>query len=61
MPLFAHHTKSYLGIEMEINGHSYPDGAFDHAVFLGALLLMAYGVFAIVRDLVRWRRRQKVT
>lgn len=61
MPLFGHHTKSYLGIDMEINGHPFPDGAFDHAVFLGAVLLMAYGTFALIRDLFRWRRRQRVT
>ncbi len=61
MPLFGHHTKSYLGIDMEINGRSFPDGAFDHAVFLGAVLLMAYGIFAMVRDLLRWRRRQRVS
>jgi hypothetical protein len=60
MPLLGHHTKSYLGIDMEINGRTFPDGAFDHAVFLGAVLLMAYGVFALVRDLLRWRRRQRV-
>jgi hypothetical protein len=61
MPLLAHHTRSYLGINIEINERPFPDGAFDHAVFLGAVLLMAYGVFAMVRDLLRWRRRQRVT
>jgi hypothetical protein len=58
MPLFGHHTQTYLGIEVDINGHPFPDGPFDHALFLGAVLLAAYGAFALGRDLLRWRRKR---
>ena len=57
MPLFGHHMKTY-GIEIEINGRTFPDGAFDHAVFFGAVLLAAYGAFALIRDGLRWRRKR---
>jgi hypothetical protein len=58
MPLFGHHTKSYLGMEIEVNGRTFPDGPFDHALFLGAVLLAAYGAFALIRDGLRWRRKR---
>jgi hypothetical protein len=60
MPLFGHHTQGYL--EVEIMGHPFPDGPTEHALAFGgtalSLVLMLYGLFAIVRDLVRWRRRR---
>src|SRR6266403_1014906 len=43
MPLFGHHTKTYLGLDIDINGHPFPDGPFDHAIFLACALLAAYG------------------
>jgi hypothetical protein len=57
MPLFGHHTQSYLGVEIEVNGRTFPNGAFDHALFFGAVLLASYGAFALIRDGMRWRRR----
>ena len=58
MPLFGHHTKSYLGMEIEVNGRTFPDGALDHALFLAAVLLAVYGAFALIRDGLRWRRKR---
>jgi hypothetical protein len=55
MMLFAHHTKSYLGIGIEINDRPFPDGMIDHLLVFMAAVLMAYGIFAVVRDLLRWR------
>ena len=34
MVLLAHHAKSWLGIEFEVNGEPFPDGMFDHALVL---------------------------
>jgi hypothetical protein len=60
MPLFGHHTQGYL--EVEIMGHPFPDGPTEHALAFGgtalALVLMLYGLYALVRDLFRWRRRR---
>jgi hypothetical protein len=62
MPLFGHHMNGYL--EVEIMGHPFPTGAMEHALALGgtalSLVLMLYGLYALVRDLVRWRRRRSV-
>jgi len=62
MHLFGHHTEGYF--EMEILGKPFPDGPTEHAIAWGvstvALLLMAYGLFAAVRDLLRWRKRRRV-
>jgi hypothetical protein len=52
--LFAHHMKSYLGIEMEINGQPFPDGMIDHVLVFMGTVLVVYGFFAILRDLLRW-------
>jgi hypothetical protein len=60
--LFAHHTKSYLGIGMEINGRPFPDGMIDHFLVLMVAALVVYGLFAILRDLLRcWWPRSKTT
>jgi hypothetical protein len=56
MVLLAHHAKSWFGIEFEVNGEPFPDGMFDHALVLAGAVLMAYGLFALVRDALRWRR-----
>jgi hypothetical protein len=56
MILLAHHAKSWFGVEFEVNGEPFPDGMFDHALVLAAAVLMAYGLFALVRDALRWRR-----
>jgi hypothetical protein len=56
--LFAHHTKSYLGIGIEINDRPFPDGMIDHLLFFMAAALIAYGMFAIVRDSLRWCRQR---
>jgi hypothetical protein len=58
MLLFAHHAKTWLGVEFEVNGEPFPDGMFDHFLVLVAALLMAYGLFALVRDGLRWLRRK---
>jgi hypothetical protein len=57
--LLAHHTKSYLGLDIEINDHPFPDGMIDHVLFFAGVLVMAYGIFAIPRDLMRlWRAKR---
>jgi hypothetical protein len=57
--LFAHHTKSYLGLEIEIIDHPFPDGMFDHFLFFAGAVLMAYGAFALLRDSLRlWRGKR---
>ena len=61
MFLLAHHAKSWFGVEFEVNGEPFPDGMFDHAVALVLVLLVAYGLFALVRDALRWRRGRAAT
>jgi hypothetical protein len=61
MPLFGHHTKSWFGLEIEINEQPFPDGMFDHALVFAAVVLMAYGLFALVRDVFRLVRKRKVS
>jgi hypothetical protein len=60
MPLFAHHTQGYF--EVEIMGQPFPDGPTEHALAFGgtalALVLMLYGLYALVRDCWRWRQRR---
>ncbi|MCS6849782.1 MAG: hypothetical protein NZ700_01270 [Gemmataceae bacterium] len=58
-PLFAHHAKSWLGVEIEINGQTWPDGMFDHALLAVATVLMLYGAVAVIRDCLRWFGRQR--
>jgi len=60
MSLFAHHMKSI--IDIEIMGYELtPDGPTEHAIaaaIVGVMaILMAYGLYAMIRDVVRWRRR----
>jgi hypothetical protein len=61
MALFGHHTEGFL--EIELFGQPFPDGPTEHAIaFAGgalALVLMAYGAYALIRDLLRWRKRQR--
>ena len=59
--LFAHHTKSYLGIGIEINDRPFPDGMIDHMLVLMVAVLVVYGSFAILRDLLRWLRPRSRT
>jgi hypothetical protein len=58
--LFAHHTKSWLGLDIEVNDQPFPGGMLDHALVVVAVVLMGYGAFAAIRDVVRWWRRPKV-
>ena len=63
MSLFGHHMKGL--IDIEIMGHELtPDGPTEHVIALvivGVMtLLMAYGAYALVRDFLRWRRRERV-
>ena len=60
MVLLAHHAKSWFGVEFEVNGEPFPDGMFDHVLVLAGALLMAYGLYALVRDAMRWGRRRAV-
>jgi hypothetical protein len=59
LSLFAHHAEAFFKIE--INGRDYPDGMTEHAIFagiaVGVLVCMSYGIYAGVRDVLRWRRR----
>lgn len=58
MALFAHHAEAFLAVE--VNGRSFPDGMTEHALLAGAgavlAAVLAYGLFAAVRDVRRWRR-----
>jgi hypothetical protein len=58
MLLLAHHAKSWFGVEFEVNGEPFPDGMFDHALVVAGAILMAYGLFALIRDVVRWRKHR---
>ena len=57
--LFAHHAEAFIAIE--INGRDYPDGMTEHVIFasiaITVLVFMSYGIYAGVRDFLRWRRR----
>ncbi|MBN9120106.1 MAG: hypothetical protein J0I06_13230 [Planctomycetes bacterium] len=59
LSLFAHHAEAFF--KVEINGRDYPDGMTEHAIFAGiaitVLVLMSYGIYAGVRDFLRWKRR----
>jgi hypothetical protein len=59
LSLFAHHAEAFLNVE--INGRDYPDGMTEHAIAIAigviVLALMGYGLYAGVRDLLRWRRQ----
>jgi hypothetical protein len=56
--LFAHHAEAFFAIE--IKGRSYPDGMTEHVVMAGiaitVLVFMSYGIYAGVRDFLRWKR-----
>ena len=63
MGLFAHHMNGF--VDIEIMGYELtPEGPTEHviaAVIVTVMaLLMAYGAYALVRDLFRWRRREPV-
>jgi hypothetical protein len=57
--LLAHHAEAFF--KVEINGRDYPDGMTEHVIFtaivIAMLILMSYGLFAGVRDYMRWKRR----
>lgn len=57
--LFAHHAEAFF--KVEINGRDYPDGMTEHVIMAGVaiavLALMSYGIFAGIRDFLRWKRR----
>jgi hypothetical protein len=59
--LLGHHAEGYFTIE--ILGRDFPDGPMEHALGFGisavVLVLVVYGAFALVRDLIRWRRRAR--
>jgi hypothetical protein len=60
MSLFAHHMKGF--IDLEIMGYELtPEGTTEHiiaAAIVGVMaVLMAYGAYALIRDMIRWRRR----
>ena len=59
MVLLAHHAKTYLGIEIDINGRETPDGMVDHVLSLRGLPARSslYGLYALVRDLWRYGPR----
>jgi hypothetical protein len=61
--LFGHHAKGIL--EIEVMGHDLgPDGPMEHVIALIITLivvgLMSYGLYAAVRDWLRWRQRRRV-
>jgi hypothetical protein len=60
LSLFAHHAEAMFNVE--INGKDYPgDGMTEHVIFAGVaiamLILMGYGTYAGIRDVLRWKRR----
>jgi hypothetical protein len=61
MVVFAHHAEAFF--QIEVMGHPFPDGPTEHALLSAAVavasLLMAYGAYAGLRDLLRWRRRRR--
>jgi hypothetical protein len=58
MPLFGHHMHGYL--EVQVMGREFPDGPTEHALAFGgmavAAALMLYGLIALLRDVLRWRK-----
>jgi hypothetical protein len=65
--IFGHHAQGFLqsmGLDIDVNGKPFPDGPAEHVIALIVLLVMAvlmsYGAFAMVRDFLRWRRREPV-
>jgi hypothetical protein len=57
MALLGHH------VAVEFFGREFsPQTPAEHVMVFGAtalaVVLMAYGLFAVVRDLLRWRRRR---
>ena len=58
MPLFGHH------IGVEFFGHEFsPETPMEHVMVFGitavVFALMAYGAYAALRDLSRWRQRRR--
>ena len=57
--LFAHHTEAFFSIEF--NGRDYPNGMTEHVIMAGVaitvLVFMSYGIYAGVRDFLRWKRK----
>jgi hypothetical protein len=47
------------GLDIEINDRPFPDDMFDQVVVLVALVVLAYGAFALLRDALRWARARK--
>jgi hypothetical protein len=51
-------------LEIEIMGREFPDGPTEHylafALTVVVLGLMIYGAYALVRDLVAWRKKKSV-
>jgi hypothetical protein len=49
-------------VEIEIMGQPFPTGPMEHGIAFGvatlALLLIVYGAYAGVRDIVRWLRQR---
>ncbi len=59
MSLFGYHTQSYLGLGIGMNDRPFPDGMVDHVRFVVGILLLLHGAVAVVRDLLRLRRKLK--
>ena len=61
MSLFGHHTHGFF--EMEIMGKPFPDGPTERVIAFTvaavAVVFMLYGGYAMVRDLLRHRARQR--
>jgi hypothetical protein len=62
LPLFGHHMEGYL--QVEVMGREFPDGPTEHVVALAVTVLglglMLYGLYSLVRDVLRWRQRRAV-
>jgi hypothetical protein len=62
MMLFGHHMNGFL--EIEIMGREFPDGPTEHYLAFAATVLvlglMSYGGYALVRDLLAWRKKKSV-
>ena len=60
MSLFAHHADAFF--QIEINGQPFPSGMTEHTIAFGltavAAALVAYGAYAALRDLLKWRQRK---
>ena len=55
---FVGQAKVKESLQIAIDAAKQRHEPLDHALFFGAVLLAAYGAFALIRDGLRWRRKR---